>query len=76
MFDDNYRILYIISQLGDSNEHHKLKFYRELTNYVFLVIMNIYAFSGLLISWVFTMFLGNIHMQNTIPEKKNIIKVT
>ena len=36
IFDDNYRIfLFIISQLGGSNEHHKLKFYGELTNYVF-----------------------------------------
>ena len=74
IFDYNYRILYIISQLGDSNEHHKLKFYRELTNYVFLVIMNIHIFSGLLISWVFTMFIRNIHMQNTISEKKILSK--
>ena len=76
IFDDKYRILYIISQLGNFNEHHKLKFYRELTNYVFLVIMNIHTFSGQLISWVFTMFIGNKHVQNTISKKKNIIKVT
>ena len=31
----NNRIFFIISQSGDSNEHHKLKFYEELTNYVF-----------------------------------------
>ena len=36
IFDDNYRIFFfIISQLSDSNEHHKLKLYGELTNYVF-----------------------------------------
>ena len=26
---------FIISQLGDSNEHHKRKFYGELIDYVF-----------------------------------------
>ena len=36
IFDDNYRIFFIIiSQLGDSNEPHKLKFYWEMINYVF-----------------------------------------
>ena len=35
IFDDNYMIFFIISQLGDSNEHHKIKFYGELTIYVF-----------------------------------------
>ena len=35
IFDDNYRIFFIISQLDDSNEHHKLKFYGLLTNFVF-----------------------------------------
>ena len=31
-FDD---IFFIISQSGDSNEHHKFIFYGELTNHVF-----------------------------------------
>ena len=37
IFDDNFRIFFFISQLGDSNEHHKLKFYGELTNYMFVL---------------------------------------
>ena len=35
IFDDNFDIFFIISQSGDSNEHHKLIFYEELTNNVF-----------------------------------------
>ena len=35
IFDDNYGIIIIISQSGDSNEHHKLAFYGELTSNVF-----------------------------------------
>ena len=36
IFDDNYFFFILfISLLGNSNEHHKLTFYGELTNYVF-----------------------------------------
>ena len=50
IFDDNYGIFLNNSQSGDSNEHHKLIFYGELTNHVFLVIINVHTFSDLLIS--------------------------
>ena len=33
IFDDNNRIFFTISQLGDSNEHHKLRFNGELRKY-------------------------------------------
>ena len=29
IFDDTYGIFFVISQLGDFNEHHKLKFYEN-----------------------------------------------
>ena len=47
---------FIISQLGDSNDHHQLNFY-ENRQLCVLVIINIHTFSCLLISWVFIMFI-------------------
>ena len=36
IFDDKYGIFFIIiSRSGDSNEHHKLAFYGELTSHEF-----------------------------------------
>ena len=57
LFDDNYGIFFIISQSGDSNEHHKLIFLRRTDQSCVLVIRNIPTFFGLLISWV---FIGNL----------------
>ena len=69
---------FIISQIGDSNEHHMLKFCGELINYVF----GYHKYTHLFWS---TDKLGIYHfyrkhtvfcMQNTIIENKIIIKVT
>ena len=67
IFDDNYGIFFIISQSGDSNEHHRLIFLRGTDQSCVLVtcIINIRASTDKLEYRKSTVFC----MQNIVIEK-------
>ena len=69
---------FIISQLSDSTEHHKLTFKGELTNYLFWLsyISNLFWSTDKLgIYHVYRKFTA-FCMKNKVIEKYFIIKVT